>query len=64
MKFSYIFNRLTAINDANKFENHYNEIHLLELVLKMENTTHAETTFIELSLYINEGQIQTSLYEI
>ena len=63
MKFSYIFNCLVAINDANKFANHYNEIYPLELILKMENTTHTENTFIELPLYINEGQIYTSLYD-
>ena len=52
---------LIAINDGNEFENHYNEIYPSELILKKENTSHTETTFLDLHLCINEGQIQTSL---
>ena len=46
-----------------EFENHYNEIYPSELILKKENTSHTETTFLDLHLCINEGQIQTSLYD-
>ena len=52
---------LIAINDGNEFENHYNEIYPSELTLKKENTSHTATTFLDLHLCINEGQIQTSL---
>ena len=31
--------------------------------MKKENTSHTETTFLDLHLCINEGQIQTSLYD-
>ena len=51
---------LIAINDGNEFENHYNEIFPLELILKKENTSHTETIVLDPQLYINEGQIQTS----
>ena len=65
-KFGNVFrfiNDLIAINDTNKFENHYNEIYSSGLILKKENTSHTETTFLDLHLCINEGQIQTSLYD-
>ena len=65
-KFGNIFrfiDDLIAINDGNEFENHYNEIDPSELILKKENTSHTETTFLDLHLCINEGQIQTSLYD-
>ena len=54
---------LVAINNGNQFENLYNEIYTSELILKMENTSHRQTTFLDLHLCINEGQIQTSLYD-
>ena len=31
--------------------------------MKKENTSHTETTFLDLHLCINEGQIQTTLYD-
>ena len=65
-KFGNVFrfiNDLIAINDTNEFENHYNEIYSSGLILKKENTSHTETTFLDLHLCINEGQIQTTLYD-
>ena len=65
-KFGNIFrftDDLIAINDGNEFENHYNEIYPSELILKKEITSHRETTFLDLHLCINEGQIQTSLFD-
>ena len=65
-KFGNIFrfiDDLIAINDGNEFENHYNEIYPSELILKKENTSHTETTFLDLHLSINEVQIQLSLYD-
>ena len=50
-KFGNIFrfiNDLIAINDRNKFENHYNEIYSSELILKKENTSQTENTFVDL----------------
>ena len=64
-KFGNIFrviDDLIAINDGNEFENHYNEIYPSEIILIKENTSNTETTFPDLHLCINEGQIQTSLY--
>ena len=54
---------LIVINDRKEFENHYNEIYPPKLILKKENTLHTETTLLDLHLCINEGQIQTSLYD-
>ena len=54
---------LIAINDGNEFENRYNEIYPPELILKKENTSHTETNFLDFHLCINDGQIQTSLYD-
>ena len=65
-KFGNIFrfiDDLIAINDGKEFENHYNEIYPSELIFKKENTSHTEPTFLDLRLCINEGQIQTSLYD-
>ena len=65
-KFGNIFrfiDDLIAINDGNEFENHYNEMYPPELILKEENNSHTETTFQDLHLCINDGQIQTSLYD-
>ena len=65
-KFANIFrfiDDLFAMNDGNEFENHYSEIYPPELILKKENTSHTETTFLDLHLCINAGQIQTSLYD-
>ena len=54
---------LIVINDGKEFENHYNEIQPSELIFKKENTSHRETTFLDLHLCVNQGQIQTSLYD-
>ena len=54
---------LITINDGHEFKNHYNEIFPTELILKKENISHTETTFPDLHLCINEGQIQTSSYD-
>ena len=65
-KFDNIFrfiDDLIPINDGNEFENHYNEIYPPELILQKENTSHTETTFLHFHLCINEGQIQTCLYD-
>ena len=65
-KFSNIFrfiDDLMAINNGNEFENHYNETYPPELILKKENTSHTETSFLDPHLCINEGKIQTSSYD-
>ena len=54
---------LIVINDGKEFENHYNEIQPSELIFKKENTSHRETTFLDLHLCVNQGQTQTSLYD-
>ena len=51
----FFFLDLIAINDGNEFEKHCNEIYPTKLILKKENTSHIETTFLGLHLYINEG---------
>ena len=66
MEFGNIFrfiDDLIAINYGKNFENHYNEIYPSKLILQKENTSHTETTFLDLHLCIIEGQIQTSLYD-
>ena len=68
-KFVNIFrfiDHLIAINDGldgKECENYYNEIYPPELILKEENTSPKKTTFLDLHLCINEGQIQTSFYD-
>ena len=62
-KFFTFIEDLIAINDGNEFGNHYREIHPSELVLKKENTSHTETTLLGLHSFMNEGQIQTFLYD-
>ena len=34
-----------------------------DLILKKGNTLHTDITFLDLHLFINEGQIETSLYD-
>ena len=51
------------MKDEYECENHYNEIYPPELILKNENTSHTETTFLDFHLCITESQIQTSLYD-
>ena len=66
MEFGNIFrfiDDLIAINYGKNFENHYNEIYPSKLILQKENTSHTETTFLDLHLCINKGQIQTSLHD-
>ena len=66
MEFGNIFrfiDDLIAINYGKNFENHYNEIYPSKLILQKKNTSHTETTFLDLHLCINKSQIQTSLYD-
>ena len=59
-KFGNVFkfiDDLIVINDGNQLENHYKEIYSLELILKKENTSHTPTTFLDLHLCLNLGQI-------
>ena len=62
-KFFRFIDDLIETNGGNEFEKHYNEIYPSEIILKKENTPHTKTTFLDLHLCINEGQIQTSLYD-
>ena len=39
---------LITINDGNEFENHYKEIYPPQVILKEENTSHTESTFLKL----------------
>ena len=55
---------LIAINHGHEFENHYHEIYPPELILKKKITSHTQTPFLDLNLFTNEGQTQTSLYAI
>ena len=59
--FRFVYD-LIAINNGNKFENHYNETYPPKEILKKENTSHTKTAFLDLHLYINEDQMQTYLY--
>ena len=43
-------NYLTALNDCDKFEGRFHEIHPLELELKKENLGHVEGSFLELMI--------------
>ena len=62
-KYFMFIDGLIVTNDGKEFENHYNEIYPSELIFKTENTSHTETTFLDLHLCVNQGQIQTSLYD-
>ena len=65
-KFGNVFrfiDDLIAINDGGEFENNYLEIYPPELILKKENTSSSEATFLDLHLLIVDGQIKTTLYD-
>ena len=49
--FFRFFDDLIAINDGNEFVNHYNQINPSEIILKKENTSHTETSFLLSTLY-------------
>ena len=65
-KFGNVFrfiDDLIAINDGGEFENNFQEIYPPELILKKENTSCTEATFLDLHLSISDGQITTTLYD-
>ena len=65
-KFGNVFrfiDDLIAINDGNEFSKAYKEIYPQELELKKENLTEDQATFLDLNLTINNGIINTKLYD-
>ena len=65
-KFSNVFrfiDDLIAINDGHEFLNSYHEIYPQELVLKKENVSDLEATFLDLHLQIENEKISTKLYD-
>ena len=62
-KFFTFIEHLIVIKAGNEFGNHYREIHQSELILKKENTSHTEATFLGLHFFMNEGPIPTFVYD-
>ena len=65
-KFGNVFrfiDDLIAINDGGEFEANFKEIYPSELLLKKENTSCTEATFLDLHLSITDGHIKTKLYD-
>ena len=60
--FRYI-DDLLAINDGEEFERYHSDIYPPELELKKENTTNAQTSFLELDIQISNRLFSTKLYD-
>ena len=53
---------LLSINDGNTFEKHYKNICPTELELKKENNSISCTSFLDLYIYVENGEFHTRLY--
>ena len=65
-KFRHIYryiDDLQAINDYGEFEKSIGEIYPRELVLNKENTVDTATCFLDMSLKIKDGDIETSMFD-
>ena len=65
-KFRHIYryiDDLQAINDYGEFEKSISEIYPPELILNKENDTNTSTSFLDLSLKVKDGDIETSMFD-
>ena len=54
---------LLSLNDANTFEKHYKDIYPTELELRKENNSNSCASFLDLYIYIENGEFHTRLFD-
>ena len=61
---SFLFiDNLLSRNDGNTFEKHLKDIYLKELELKKENNSNSCASFLDLYIYIENGEFHTRLFD-
>ena len=60
--FSQFIDDLLSLNDASTFKKHYKEIYPTELELKNENNSNSCASFLDIYIYIENGEFQTELF--
>ena len=54
---------LLSLNDGSTFEKHYKDIYPTELELKKENNSSSCASFLDLYIYIGNGEFHTRLFD-
>ena len=54
---------LLSLNDGSTFEKHYKDIYPTELELKKENNSNSCASFLDLYIYIENGEFHTRLFD-
>ena len=54
---------MLSLNDGNTFEKYYKDIYPTELELKKENNSNYCASFLDLYIYIENGEFHTRLFE-
>ena len=54
---------LLSLNDGSTFEKHYKDIYPTELELKKENNNNSCASFLDLYIYIENGEFHTRLFD-
>ena len=52
---------LGSLNDGSTFEKHYKDIYPTELELKKENNSNSCASFLDLYIYIENGELHTTV---
>ena len=54
---------MRSLNDGSTFEKHYKDIYPTELEHKKENNSNSCTSFLDLYIYIENGEFRTRLFD-
>ena len=54
---------LLSLNDGSSFEKHYQDIYPTELELKKKNNSNSSASFLDLYIYIENGEFHTRLFD-
>ena len=54
---------MLSLNDGSTFEKHYKDIYPTELELKKENNSNSCASFLDLYIYIGNGEFHTRLFD-
>ena len=54
---------MLSVNDGSTFEKHYQDIYPTELNLKKENNSNSCASFLDLYIYIENGEFHTRLFD-
>ena len=54
---------MLSLNDGSTFEKHYKDVYPTELELKKENNSNSCASFLDLYIYIENGEFHTRLFD-